>query len=206
MSKKLDTKWPDGKSKSWLLVGGHGFIGQNLHSELMRRGEISHPWDIALNGDDGLDLTPEILEDYDVVVNLAAVSGIPACDEDLETSFADNVRLPYHLSSVTQAVARVALAHADELQRDIARLRASRDALVAWLGENGFDVPASDANFVLVGPFRDRHAVWEALLGHGVLVREVGPPQWLRVTVGTDDEMDRFRDALLAVTEREATT
>lgn len=116
------------------------------------------------------------------------------------------VRLPYHLSSLTQAVARVALSHTDALQRDVARLRRSRDDLVAWLRQHGFDVPDSDANFVLVGPFVDRHAVWQALLARGVLVREVGPPQWLRVSIGTDDEMTTFRDALLAVTEGEATT
>lgn len=116
------------------------------------------------------------------------------------------VRLPYHLSALTQAVARVALAHAEELQRDVARLRRSRDELVAWLRGAGFAVPDSDANFVLVGTFADRHAVWQGLLGHGVLVREVGPPQWLRVTVGTEDELDRFRDALLAVTRGEAGT
>jgi histidinol-phosphate aminotransferase len=114
------------------------------------------------------------------------------------------VRLPYHLSTLTQVVARVALAHAEHLQRDVARLRDSRDGLVAWLRAHGFEVPDSDANFVLVGPFPDRRAVWQALLDRGVLVREVGPPQWLRVTVGTEDELDRFRDALLAVTEREA--
>jgi histidinol-phosphate aminotransferase len=116
------------------------------------------------------------------------------------------VRLPYHLSSLTQAVARVALAHAEVLQRDVARLRQSRDALVAWLRDQGFQVPDSDANFVLVGTFDDRHAVWQALVEHGVLVREVGPPQWLRVTVGTEHELDRFRDALLAVTQREVGT
>jgi histidinol-phosphate aminotransferase len=114
------------------------------------------------------------------------------------------VRLPYHLSAVTQAVARVALAHAPALQADVARLRQSRDVLVGWLRDQGFRVPDSDANFVLVGTFDDRHAVWQGLLDHGVLVREVGPPQWLRVTVGTEDELGRFREALLAVTHREA--
>lgn len=116
------------------------------------------------------------------------------------------VRLPYHLSSLTQSVARVALAHAGLLQRDLARLRASRDGLVTWLRSHGFEVPDSEANFVLVGPFADRRAVWRGLLEHGVLVREVGPPQWLRVSIGTETEMDMFRDALLAVTEREAST
>jgi histidinol-phosphate aminotransferase len=52
---------------------------------------------------------------------------------------------------------------------------------------------------VLVGRFPDRRAVWEGLLARGVLVREVGPPEWLRVTVGTDTEMAALRDALSAV-------
>jgi histidinol-phosphate aminotransferase len=112
------------------------------------------------------------------------------------------VRLPYHLSAVSQAVARVALAHAPALQRDVARLRESRDGLVTWLRAQGFEVPDSDANFVLVGRFDDRRAVWESLLEQGVLVREVGPPQWLRVTVGTDEEMQRFRTALVSVARR----
>ena len=114
------------------------------------------------------------------------------------------VRLPYHLSAVSQAVARVALAHAPDLQRDVARLRDGRDGLVTWLRATGFDVPDSDANFVLLGRFDDRRDVWEGLLARGVLVREVGPPQWLRVTVGTDDEMERFRAALVDVTGRVA--
>ena len=76
----------------------------------------------------------------------------------------------------------------------------------SWLRAPGFTVPESDANFVLFGAFADRRAVWQGLLERGVLVREVGPPQWLRVTVGTEDEMDRFRDALLAVTRGEAGT
>ena len=63
-------------------------------------------------------------------------------------------------------------------------------------------MPDSDANFVLVGRFDDRRAVWEALLEHGVLVREVGPPEWLRVTVGTEQEIDRLTSALTAVTAR----
>ena len=109
------------------------------------------------------------------------------------------VRLPYHLSALTQAAARVALRHAAELQQQVATLRAARDDLVTWLRAQGFAVPDSDANFVLVGRFADRRAVWEGLLARGVLVREVGPPEWLRVTVGTAQEMAAFRAALADV-------
>jgi histidinol-phosphate aminotransferase len=106
------------------------------------------------------------------------------------------VRLPYHLSAITQAVARVALAHAEELLATVAVLRAERDDLVAWLRGRGLTAADSDANFVLFGEFPDRHPVWQGLLDRGVLIREVGPPGWLRVSVGTAQETAAFRTAL----------
>ena len=106
------------------------------------------------------------------------------------------VRLPYHLSAVTQAVARVALAHADELLHKVDELRAERDRTVEWLRSVGLQAADSDANFVLFGTFADRHAVWQGLLDRGVLIRETGPDGWLRVSVGTPDEMAAFRCAL----------
>ncbi|HEX2550860.1 MAG TPA: histidinol-phosphate transaminase, partial [Nocardioidaceae bacterium] len=117
------------------------------------------------------------------------------------------VRLPYHLSAVTQAVALAALRHADELLGAVDRLRAERDDTVEWLRAQGFTVADSDANFVLFGTFPDRHTVWQGLLERGVLIRETGPDGWLRVSIGTAAEMTAFRDALTSVTAdpREAT-
>lgn len=109
------------------------------------------------------------------------------------------VRLPYHLSAVTQAVARAALRHAPALMAQVGSLRDERDALVAWLRGRGLTVAESDANFVLFGLFDDRHAVWQGLLDRGVLIREVGPPGWLRVSVGTPEETAAFKDALVEV-------
>lgn len=109
------------------------------------------------------------------------------------------VRLPYHLSAVTQAVALAALKHAPELLGRVDELRAERDELVAWLRGEGYDVADSDANFVLFGRFADRPAVWQGLLDRGVLIRETGPEGWLRVSVGTPHEMAAFRAALTDV-------
>jgi histidinol-phosphate aminotransferase len=106
------------------------------------------------------------------------------------------VRLPYHLSALTQAAARAALRHSAALLGQVAQLRAERDATADWLRGRGLRVADSDANFVLFGGLRDRRAVWEGLLGAGVLVRETGPPGWLRVTIGTPPEMAAFRAAL----------
>ncbi|MCL2423951.1 MAG: histidinol-phosphate transaminase [Micrococcales bacterium] len=112
------------------------------------------------------------------------------------------VRLPYHLSAVTQAVARAALQHAPELMAQVGALRSQRDYWVAQLRDRGLRVCDSDANFVLVGVFDDAHAVWQGLLDRGVLVREVGPAGWLRVSIGTPDEMAVFAAALDEVVER----
>jgi histidinol-phosphate aminotransferase len=106
------------------------------------------------------------------------------------------VRLPYHLSTVTQAVARAAVAHRDEPLATVEALRRDRDDLVAWLRGRGLSVADSDANFVLFGVFADREAVWRGLLDRGVLIRNTGPEGWLRVTVGTPAENDAFKHAL----------
>ncbi|WP_372727259.1 histidinol-phosphate transaminase [Nocardioides sp.] len=109
------------------------------------------------------------------------------------------VRLPYHLSAITQAVALAALRHAPELLGKVDELRAERDRTVDWLRGQGLRVADSDANFALFGTFADRHAVWQGMVDRGVLIREVGPEGWLRVSIGTADEMAQFQNALSEV-------
>jgi histidinol-phosphate aminotransferase len=106
------------------------------------------------------------------------------------------VRLPYHLSSLTQAAARAALAHADALLSTVDDLKAQRDRIVSTLRADGFEVVPSDANFVLFGRFPDQRVTWRRLLDAGVLVRDVGLPGWLRVTAGTTEETDAFLAAV----------
>ncbi|GAA5518719.1 histidinol-phosphate aminotransferase [Demequina sediminis] len=110
------------------------------------------------------------------------------------------VRLPYHLSAVTQATARAALAHHRDLQAQVDEIRAERDDTVAWLRDQGYTVADTDANFALFGPFEDRERVFQGLLARGVLIRVTGPEGWLRVSIGTPQEMALFRSALLEVT------
>ncbi len=112
------------------------------------------------------------------------------------------VRLPYHLSTVTQAVARVALRFSHELQSQVNLLRQERDELAIWLVNQGFDVAPSGANFLLFGTFGDRNLVWEQLVEQGVLIRQTGPDGWLRVSIGTPEENLAFKTALLHVTNR----
>ncbi|MBM6698910.1 histidinol-phosphate transaminase [Bifidobacterium pullorum subsp. saeculare] len=113
------------------------------------------------------------------------------------------VRMPYHLSAVTQAAALAAFEHTDEQLARVAHLRDTRDATAAWLKTQTYKgtplrVADSQSNFLLFGGcFDHRDAIFDAMLERGVLIRVVGPEGWLRVCMGTDAEMARFREALV---------
>ncbi|GAB2973376.1 histidinol-phosphate transaminase [Amycolatopsis acidiphila] len=102
------------------------------------------------------------------------------------------VRLPYHLSLLTQAAARAALRHADATLASVAKLAAERERVVEALLGLGFSPVPSDANFVLFGPFADAKASWRSYVDNGVLIRDVGIAGHLRVTIGTPEENDAF--------------
>ena len=105
------------------------------------------------------------------------------------------VRLPYHLSSPTQAAARAALRHADDTLGSVAQLIAERDRVTAALIRMGFRVIPSDANFVLFGEFSDAPATWQRYLDEGILIRDVGIPGYLRATTGLAEENDALLEA-----------
>jgi histidinol-phosphate aminotransferase len=113
------------------------------------------------------------------------------------------VRLPYHLSVLTQAAARAALRHAGSTLDSVATLVAERGRVSAALRELGAGVVPSDANFVLFGRFADESLGWRRYLDHGVLVRDVGIGGHLRVTIGTPPENDAFLAASAAVLAQE---
>lgn len=102
------------------------------------------------------------------------------------------VRLPYHLSVVTQAAARAALRHADETLGSVHALSAERDRVSKALADTGFRVIPSDANFILFGQFTDSAQAWKEYLDRGVLIRDIGIPGYLRATVGLEAENDAF--------------
>ncbi len=104
------------------------------------------------------------------------------------------VRLPYHLSTLTQAAARAALRHADDTLASVATLIAERERVSAALRAAGFRVVPSDANFVLFGAFADAPRAWQRYLDAGILIRDVGIEGYLRATIGLAAE----NDALLA--------
>lgn len=112
------------------------------------------------------------------------------------------VRLPYHLSTLTQAAATVALRHSDATLSTVAKLADERDRVVAALNSYGYDVIDSYSNFVFFGRFADASTAWQSFLDEGVLIRDVGVPGRLRATIGLPSE----NDALLAAAKKLAAT
>jgi histidinol-phosphate aminotransferase len=107
------------------------------------------------------------------------------------------VRLPYHLSSLTQAAAQVAIDYRAELLGGVSSLIKARSQVVRALHEMGLSTITSSANFVLFTGFnQDAPQLWEALLEKGVLIRDVGLSGYLRVTIGNEAENQLFISAL----------
>jgi len=109
------------------------------------------------------------------------------------------VRLPYHLSALTQAAAEVALDYRDELLGTVAQLRRDRDLVATQLAGLGLTVIPSSSNFLLFTGFSmPSTQLWQALLDRGVLIRDVGLLGYLRVTIGNEAENKKFISTLSA--------
>ncbi|MEY3972609.1 MAG: hypothetical protein RLY84_1002 [Actinomycetota bacterium] len=111
------------------------------------------------------------------------------------------VRLPYHLSALTQAAASAALEHSELLLQNVQKIKQQRDRIIEAAKQWGLTPYPSDANFVLVGGFKDPNKTFEQLLAAGVLVRNVGIPNTLRITAGTESETTKLLAELALVLE-----
>ncbi|TRZ85998.1 MAG: histidinol-phosphate transaminase [Streptomycetaceae bacterium] len=110
------------------------------------------------------------------------------------------VRLPYHLGSLTQAAASAAISMSDRLLSDVAKLKVARSEMASALILMGLNVVNSDANFIAFSGFsKSEKEVWAALVQSGILVRDIGIPGYLRVTIGTAVENAKFLLALQEV-------
>ena len=109
------------------------------------------------------------------------------------------VRLPYHLSALTQAAAIAALRNSEIMLGMVDEIVEQRDRLSATLEALGYTPHESWSNFVLFGGVADPQATWQHLYDRGVLIRDVGIPGHLRVTAGTEAETTAFLDALASI-------
>jgi len=111
------------------------------------------------------------------------------------------VRLPYHLSAITQAAASAALAHRKTMLQMVDDIRGQRDRLLAELPRLGYPVTPSVANFVLFSGVTSPKKTFDELLARGVLVRDVGIKNSLRVTAGTTQETTTFLEELAKLSQ-----
>ncbi|MGF2950436.1 histidinol-phosphate transaminase [Microbacterium alcoholitolerans] len=109
------------------------------------------------------------------------------------------VRLPYHLSALTQAAAIAALRNSETMLRMVDEIVEQRDRISATLEALGYTPHESWSNFVLFGGVKDPKALWQALYDRGVLIRDVGIPGHLRVSAGTEVETTAFLEALASI-------
>ncbi|CAN2194815.1 HisC Histidinol-phosphate/aromatic aminotransferase and cobyric acid decarboxylase [Candidatus Nanopelagicaceae bacterium] len=115
------------------------------------------------------------------------------------------VRLPYHLSSLTQAAAEVALEFQGELLGNVSTLINSRKSVISELEKMGLQVVPSQANFILFTGFsHEATQLWRQLLDRGVLIRDVGLLAHLRMTIGNEAENQKFIDALQEILNGES--
>ena len=111
------------------------------------------------------------------------------------------VRLPYHLSVLSQAAAIVALRHREDTLATVHKLADERERVAARLDELGYSRVPSESNFIFFGDFKDQNAAWEAFLERDVLIRDVGVAGHLRVTIGLPIENDAFLAAATEIKE-----
>ena len=110
------------------------------------------------------------------------------------------VRLPYHLSAITQAAAEVALEYREELLSNVASLVEERERVKSELEALDLHVVPSKANFLLFSGFDiPAPLLWKSLLDAGVLIRDVGLSGYLRVTIGNEAENTLFIKAVTAI-------
>ncbi|MBP3222510.1 MAG: histidinol-phosphate transaminase [Actinomycetaceae bacterium] len=154
---------------------------------------------------DGIPSSLELLEEYPHIVVVRTMSkafgaaglrlGYMAASQKIVDQMMV-VRLPYHLSALTQAAALAALRHRKPLQKQVAHIRKDRDSMKKRMEDMGCMVVESDANFLLFGTFDNRHDLWQKFLDEGILIREVGPTGFLRVSIGTPEENELFLEVL----------
>jgi histidinol-phosphate aminotransferase len=139
-----------------------------------------------------------ILRTFSKIYGLCGLrAGYGLCSPDVRAAI-DKVRQPFNVNSLAQAAATEALRHDDQMLARRARTIELRRSMAAELEALGRPVVPSEANFMLVGTeglTLPQEQVSGALLATGAIVRDgnsLGCPGWIRVSVGTREEIDFF--------------
>jgi len=157
-----------------------------------------------------------LVEEFDNVVVTRTLSksyslaglrfGFAVAQEPLIEGMA-KVKDSYNVSGPALAGATAAIADQDWLKQSVRKIKATRERLRIGLSEMGFACWPSQANFVFarVPQGQDAGRMFEALFGRKILVRYFDAPRLddcLRISVGTDEQMDVLLDAIADILAR----
>lgn len=116
--------------------------------------------------------------------------GFMALPPDL-ADIARRAQIPFSVNRFAQAGCAAALEDREHWRRCVSLIRKGREYLLRELRALDCELPQSQANFVMLRPPCSAQALYEHLLAQGILIRSLVPaglPDWLRVTVGTEEE------------------
>lgn len=124
------------------------------------------------------------------------------------TDVLNRMRMPFNVNNVAMAAGIAALAEPGWLEAGRAHNTQAKRRLSERLAQAGLDVRPSAANFILVKFVGEERAIAadEFLRSRGIIVRRVksyGLPEYLRITIGTDEECNRVGEALTAFAQME---
>lgn len=113
-------------------------------------------------------------------------------------------RQPFNANGIAQAGALAGLADEDHQRKTRELTIAGRDVLQREFSALGLEYVPSHANFVLV-KVGDGKTVFNALLSKGIIIRDMnsyGLPEWIRVSIGTLQQNERFLTELRALLKK----
>lgn len=114
----------------------------------------------------------------------------------------NRVRTPFNINRAAQAAAVAAIGDQAHVRASVALVRVQRKCMAAELTGLGFYVAPSHANFLFFDCGRSSGEMAQQLLRYGVIIkpwREPGYEQWIRVSIGNEEDNQQFIDALKAI-------
>jgi histidinol-phosphate aminotransferase len=114
----------------------------------------------------------------------------------------ETVTEPFNVNLLAQVAATAALGDKEHLERSRKVNHEGKEYLYKEFEKMQLDYVPTESNFIFVDTGKDCKAVFQQMLKLGVIVRSgdiFGYPTFIRVTVGTSEENQRFIDSLQKV-------
>ena len=113
----------------------------------------------------------------------------------------EKVRVPFNVSTISQMCALIALEEKDYMKSSVDKIHNTIDFLYEKLDKANIEYIKTQANFIMINLKQDSKLIVYEMLKRGVIVRDGFPlmDTWIRVSIGTKDEMEVFCKVLKEV-------